>query len=125
MPDDKLLYKDLTYAIIGAGMEVHQVLGPGFLESVYEQALAHEFTLRGIAYERQAKLTVTYKEIVAGEFRADFLVEDKVVVELKASKTLTEVDEAQLLNYLKGTGFRIGLLLNFGASSLEYKRRAW
>ncbi len=125
MPDDKLLYKDLTYAIIGAGMEVHQVLGPGFLESVYEQALAHEFTLRGIAYERQAKLTVTYKEIVAGEFRADFLVEDKVVVELKASKTLTEVDEAQLLNYLKGTRFRIGLLLNFGASSLEYKRRAW
>jgi GxxExxY protein len=98
---------------------------------VYEEALAHEFDLRGIRYGRQAKLAVRYKEIVAGEFRADFLVDGKVVVELKAVKALTEGDEAQLLNYLKGTGYRVGLLLNpstgsghrFGSSSLEYKRR--
>ena len=120
---EEFLYKDLTYAIIGAAMEVHKVLGPGFLESVYEEALAHEFDLRGIPYERQAKLAVRYKGIVAGEFRADFLVDGKVVVELKAIKALMEGDEAQLLNYLKGTGYRVGLLLNFGAPSLEYKRR--
>jgi len=120
---EEFLYKDLTYAIIGAAMEVHKVLGPGFLESVYEEALAHEFDLRGIPYERQAKLAVRYKEIVAGEFRADFLVDGKVVVELKAVKALTDGDEAQLLNYLKGTGYRVGLLLNFGGPSLEYKRR--
>ena len=119
----EFLYKDLTYAIIGAAMEVHRILGPGFLESVYEKALAHEFDLRGIPYQRQVKLAVRYKEIVAGEFRADFLVDGKVVVELKAIKALTAGDEAQLLNYLKGTGYRVGLLLNFGASSLEYKRR--
>ncbi|MBM4464994.1 MAG: GxxExxY protein [Chloroflexi bacterium] len=108
---------------MGAAMEVHRILGPGFLESVYEEALAHEFDLRGIPYERQAKLAVRYKGIVAGEFRADFLVDEKVVVELKAVKALTEGDEAQLLNYLKGTGYRVGLLFNFGAPSLEYKRR--
>ena len=121
--EQEFLYKDLTYAVIGAAMEVHKVLGPGFLESVYEEALAHEFDLRGISYQRQTRLAVRYKEIVAGEFRADFLVEGKVVAELKAIKALTAGDEAQLLNYLKGTGYRVGLLLNFGAPSLEYKRR--
>ena len=121
--EQEFLYKELTYAIIGAAMEVHRVLGSGFLESVYEKALAHEFDLRGIPYERQAKLAVGYKSTMVGEFRADFLVDGKVVVELKAIKALTEGDEAQLLNYLKGTGYRVGLLLNFGAPSLEYKRR--
>jgi len=137
--EQEFLYKDLTYAIIGAAMEVHRILGPGFLESVYEEALAHEFDpsmnsghrLRGIPYERQARLAVRYKEIVAGDFRADFLVDGKVVIELKAIKALTEGDEAQLLNYpstgsgrrLKGTAYRVGLLLNFGAPSLEHKRR--
>ena len=100
-----------------------KVLGPGFLESVYEEALTHEFDLGGVPYERQVKLAVHYKEIVAGKFRADFLVDSKVVVELKAIKELTEGDEAQLLNYLKGTGYRVGLLLNFGASSLEHRCR--
>ena len=125
MSEKQFFYKNLTYDIIGAAMEVHRILGPGFLESVYEEALAHEFDLRRIDYVRQAQLNVRYKEIVAGEFRADFLVDGKVVVELKAIKALTSVDEAQLLNYLKGTGYRIGLLLNFGTSSLEHKRRAF
>ncbi|MCB0193927.1 MAG: GxxExxY protein, partial [Anaerolineae bacterium] len=96
---------------------------PGFLESVYEQALAHEFELKGIPFQRQALLAVRYKAIIAGEFRADFLVDGNVVVELKATKGLTEINEAQLLNYLKGTGYRVGLLLNFGTPSLEHKRR--
>jgi GxxExxY protein len=119
----KLLHEDLTYAIIGAAMEVHSVLRTGFLESVYEQALAHEFDLRGLRYQRQAKLEVRYKGRIAGEFRADFLVDNKVVVELKAAKALTEIDEAQLINYLKVTGYPVGLLLNFGAQSLQHTRR--
>jgi len=120
---EDFLYEELTYAIIGAAMEVHRILGPGYLESVYEEALAHEFDLRRIPYERQAQLVVRYKEIDAGRFRADFLVDRRVVVELKALRGLTGSDEAQLLNYLRGTGYRVGLLLNFGASSLEHRRR--
>lgn len=119
----ELLYGDLTRAIIGAAMEVHRTLGHGFLEAVYEAALAHELNLRGIPYEHQKRLTVTYKGQVAGEYVADFVVDGKVIAELKATKGLTEVDEAQLINYLKATGLRVGLLLNFGTPSLEYRRR--
>ena len=123
MTERGFLYKDLTYGIIGAAMEVHSVLGPGFVETVYETALAREFELRGISYQRQADLRVAYKGVVAGEFRADFLVGGRVIVELKAVKQLNAVHEAQLLNYLRATDQRVGLLLNFGARSLEYKRR--
>jgi len=118
-----LLHKDLTYAIIGAAMEVHSVLGPGFLESVYQSALAHELSLRRIPYREQAILAVEYKENIVGEFRADFLVDEKVILALKANQRLTEIDEAQLLNYLKGTGHRVGLCLNFGTPSLQKIRR--
>lgn len=119
----EFLYQDLTHSIIGAAMQVHRVLGPGFLESVYEEAFAHELRLRGISYERQARLVVQYKDITAGDFRADVLVDGKVIVELKAIRALTQIEEAQLLNYLKGTGHRVGLLFNFASASLEYKRR--
>ncbi|MCB0164565.1 MAG: GxxExxY protein [Anaerolineae bacterium] len=118
-----LLHQELTYQIIGAAMEVHRVLGAGYLESVYETALAHELELRNIPYQRQVQLTVQYKAIEAGKFRADFLVADKMVIELKATKGLTAIDEAQLLNYLRGTGYRLGILFNFGTSSLEHRRR--
>jgi GxxExxY protein len=118
-----LLYKDLTYKIIGAALEVHNVLGPGFLESVYQTALAHELELRGIAITEQARLQVAYKGIIAGEYRADFLIDDKVIVEIKAVSELNEIHEAQLINYLKSTGYKVGLLINFGASSLEHERR--
>ena len=118
-----LLHPDLTYAVIGAAMTVHRILGHGFLEAVYEAALAHELNLRGVPYERQRRLTVTYKGHAVGEYVADFVVDGKVIVELKATKKLTEADEAQLLNYLKATGLRVGLLLNFGAPSLEHRRR--
>lgn len=119
----ELLYGDLTRAIIGAAMEVHRTLGHGFLEAVYEAALAHELSLRGIPYERQKRLMVTYKGQVVGEYVADFVVDGKVIAELKATKGLTEVDEAQLINYLRATGLRVGLLLNFGTPSLEHRRR--
>jgi GxxExxY protein len=124
LTDRGFFYKNLTYEAIGAAMEVHTVLGSGLVESVYETALAHELDLRGISYRRQADLRVQYKGIVTGEFRADFLVDDAVVVELKAVKQLTKVHKPQVLNYLKATGYRVGLLFNFGSPSLEYKRRA-
>jgi GxxExxY protein len=103
-------------------MEVHTVLGPGFLESVYQTALAHEFQLRGISFEEQKLLPVSYKGIAAGNYVADFCVEDKIIVELKAIAKSLPVHEAQAVNYLAATGFRLALLINFGRKSLEHKR---
>ncbi len=123
MSEGGFLHGDLTRDIIGAAMEVHRVLGHGFLEAVYEQALAIEFDDRGIPYERQRQLVVSYKKHVAGNYVADFIVDDKVIVELKAVKKLTEVHKAQLINYLKSTHIRLGLLFNFGEPSLKFTRR--
>jgi GxxExxY protein len=116
------LYKDLTGEIIGAAMEVHKTLGFGFLESVYEESLAVEFGLRGIKFERQKPLDVFYKEQYVKQFICDFLVAGVVMVELKAVKEITESQKAQVLNYLRATNLKLGLLFNFGASSLQYKR---
>jgi len=118
----KLLYEEITYKIIGAAMEVHRILGPGFLEAVYEEALAHELDLQDVKYERQKDIKVKYKRIIAKQYTADFLVEKKVVVEIKAIKQLTDIDDAQLQNYLKASEIRVGLLINFGEKSLKYKR---
>jgi len=120
--ESDLLYSNLTREIIGAAMEVHSNLGPGFLESVYEEALAIEFDLRKVSYERQKGIDVFYKELLAKQFVCDFLVGEKVLVELKALKAITGVEEAQILNYLKATGLEVGLLINFGEQSLKYKR---
>ncbi len=117
-----LLYKDLTGKIIGAAMEVHGTLGCGFLESVYEEALAVEFGLRGVGFERQKYLDVFYKGTKVKKFICDFLVAGTILVELKAIKELTQTDMAQVLNYLKATDLKLGLLLNFGSRSLQYKR---
>jgi len=122
--ESKLLYDDLTYQIIGAAMEAHKVLGNGFLEYVYEEALCYELKLRNIQFERQKDVDLYYKDLlIPKQYRPDLLVEGKVIVENKAVSSLTEVDEAQLLNYLKATRMRIGLLINFGTPHLEYKRR--
>ena len=123
MTEDKLLYRELTGAIIGAAMEVHRVLGPGFLEAVYEEALAHEFDLRGIAYERQKSFQVPYKSTIAGVYRPDFVVDSKVIVDAKAINKLTSLEEAQILNYLKVIKLRVGLAINFGELSLTRMRR--
>jgi GxxExxY protein len=104
----------LTGKIIAAAMEVHSTLGPGLLESVYELALCHEFDLRGIAYQRQAPVKILYKDATIAGQVVDILVENKVVLELKAVRKLPEIAYAQTLSYLKATGLSRALLLNFG-----------
>ena len=111
-----------TYAIIGAAMAVHAELGCGFLEAVYQVALEREFQHQGIAYEREKRLPVTYREETIAEYQADFVCYGKVIVELKALQNISGKEEAQIINYLKATKLQRGLLINFGASSLEYKR---
>ena len=112
-----------TYAIIGAAMEVHRQLGCGFLEAVYQEALAIEFDLREIPYRREVDLPVSYKECrLTTHYRADFICYDTVIVELKALSKLGGAEQAQIINYLKATGLETGLVLNFGDASLEYKR---
>ncbi len=118
----KILYPELSYAIVGCAMEVHRVLGPGFNEAVYESALAYEFTTQQINFERQTPLRVQYKSIIAGDYRADFVVDGKIILEIKAIKALTRIEEAQVLNYLKATRLRLGILINFGTPSLQYQR---
>src|SRR5205807_1573865 len=109
--------------IIGAAMEVHRRLGSGFLEAVYHEALAIEFAERGISFECEVSLPICYRGIqLSIVYRADFLCFGTVVVELKAMRKLTSLEEAQTLNYLKATGLQVGMLLNFGTSSLEHKR---
>lgn len=103
-------------------MEVHKALGPGYLESVYEEALAYEFELQGILFERQKVLDVFYKGRVVKQFIADYLVENSVIVELKAIRAYTDVEIAQVLNYLKASHMKVGMLINFGAASLQWKR---
>lgn len=120
----KWLYKGLTEKIIGAALEVHRILGPGFLEYVYQVALCYELKLRKIIFELQKELDIRYKDlIIPKKYTPDLIVESKVIVEIKASSGLTSNDEAQLLNYLKASNFRVGLLLNFGTESLEIKRK--
>ena len=119
---NSLVHGGVTGTVIGAAMEVHSTLGPGFLESVYDESLAVDLKLQKVNFERQKKIPVFYKGQQVKEFYCDYLVEGKVVVEIKAVKELNEIDRLQVINYLKAGGFEVGLLLNFGEKSLDYHR---
>ena len=115
----KLLHEGLTETIIGAAIEVHRTLGPGLLESAYEECMCHELSLRGIGSRRQVPLSVEYKGVKLDcGYRLDVLVQDQVVLELKCVEKVLAVHEAQLLTYLKLTGKRVGLILNFNVPTL-------
>ncbi len=124
-----MIVKDLTasdprtYAVIGAAIEVHKQLGCGFLEAIYQEALAIEFLARQIPFSREVRIQVSYKDrILKATYCADFVCFDSVVVELKALARTGGTEESQVLNYLKATGYKVGLLLNFGNRSLEHRR---
>lgn len=118
----ELLEKELTEKILAACIEVSNELGSGFLESVYERALLIALAEKGLTTQAQAPLQVVFRGHVVGEFYTDILVERRVILELKAAKALTSEHEAQLLNYLKATGIKVGLLVNFGKPRLEWRR---
>ena len=113
---------ELTYAINGAIFEVNRVLGPGFLEKVYENALIIELRSLGLKADSQVRIKVYYKDEVVGEYTVDILVEEKVILELKTVERLEKIHEAQLLNYLKATGIKLGILVNFKQTKAEIKR---
>ena len=118
----QLIDPDITFEIIGAAMEVHRVLGPGFLESMYQRGLETELDCRAIRFEAQKRIVVVYKGEPLGEHVLDLVVKGRIVVELKAVKELTDQHQAQVISYLKASGLHIGLLINFAKSSLEHKR---
>ena len=111
---------DLTGQIIGAAIEVHKVVGPGLLESAYEECLCHELSNRGLSFERQQKLPITYKAVhLDCGYRLDFFVADQVIVEVKAVENILPIHEAQVLTYLKMSGRQVGLLINFNVPVLK------
>jgi GxxExxY protein len=118
----KLLHEKTTSVIIGAAFEVHSQLGYGFLERVYQRALQVELVRRGAAAEIERRIQVQYKGVVVGDYDADLIVDSCVAVEIKVASQYDKRDEAQLLNELKATGIKVGMLVNFGHNKLEYKR---
>lgn len=121
--NDKMIYPHEAYEIIGAAMEVHNTLGQGFLESVYQEALEIELTKRNIPFVAQSKIQIQYKDTLMEHFFvADFVCYDKIIVELKSVSSILPEHEAQLINYLRATNFKLGILLNFNEESLFYKR---
>jgi GxxExxY protein len=119
---DNLKYQDLTQVIIGCAFEVINELGIGFLESVYEKAMLVALQHNGVAALAQQSIRVNFRGENVGDFYADILVENKIVLELKAVKSLLPQHHAQIINYLNATGFEVGLLINFGKPKLEYRR---
>ena len=113
----------LTEKVIGLAMKVHRTLGPGFLESVYRNALAFELRRAGLTVELDQRITVRYENVIVGDFVADLVVNAALICELKAISGLTKTDEVQVVNYLSATNHDIGLLLNFGTPSLQFKRK--
>ncbi len=122
MEKERYLHSELTGRIIGCAMEVHKVLGNGFQEVIYQRALEIEMNHQGLSFSREHEMEISYKGIVIGSRRVDFFVENKVMVEIKAVTQLEDVHLAQAINYLEAYGLEVGLLLNFGSRSLQFKR---
>ncbi|MEO0113901.1 MAG: GxxExxY protein [candidate division WOR-3 bacterium] len=121
LPKD-LLHSELTHKILNAAFEVHNYLGCGFLEKVYENALLEEFRSRNLPVENQKLIEVFYKRKKVGNYISDIIIDKKVIVEVKACDKIEKIHEAQILNYLKATGIEVGVILNFAKPKLEYKR---
>lgn len=119
---EKLLYADLTYQVIGMAMNVHQTLGNGFLEKVYENALMILLRRSRIEAQQQVPIKVWFENEIVGDYIADILIERKIILELKVAERITNIHKAQVLNYLKATGIEIALIINFGGASLEHFR---
>ena len=124
-PDDFGDVNQWTQRIISCAMRVSNTLGVGFLEKVYENAMIVEFEIEGIPFHQQHSLDVTYNGVIVGQFTCDIVVGNCVIIELKACHAIDDAHQAQLLNYLKATGIRVGLLLNFGTPRLGIKRMVW
>ena len=122
MDEKDYKHADVTRKIIGAAMKVHSILGNGFQEVIYQRALAIELGKQGLVFQREREMQIYYDDQEIGTRRVDFLVEDKVMVELKALTVLEDVHLAQAINYLEAYGLEVGLLINFGAKSLQYRR---
>ncbi|KYG84924.1 GxxExxY protein [Roseivirga seohaensis] len=122
MINEKYKYSELTGQIIGAAMELHSFLGNGFQEVIYQRALSHELDLRNILHTREVEMDVMYKDILVGQRRVDFLIADKISVEIKALTQLENVHLAQAINYLEAYNLQIGLLINFGETKLKFHR---
>lgn len=120
----ELIYKELSFKIMEAVFEVHNALGPGFTENIYEEALVKELNLRGINFESQKTIKIYYKGEKIGEYKLDMVVEGKIILELKAASELNELFESQLISYLKATKLKLGILINFGSKRVSYKRIA-
>jgi GxxExxY protein len=118
----EFLYGDLTNKIIELAIKVHKKLGPGFVERIYEKALSHEMNKFGIKHEKQKLIRIIYDEILLGDQRVDMIIEDKIIIELKAVSELNSIHQAQMLSYLKSSNKRVGLILNFAKPRLEIKR---
>ena len=120
--NEKIIYKELSYRVLECAYEVHNVLGPGFPENIYEEAMVRELKRRQICHETQKRIEVSYKGERIGEFRLDLIIENKIIVELKAVGELSKLFEAQLYSYLKATHLKLGILINFGAQRVESRR---
>lgn len=121
-PANDFALQPITEQLIGAAFEVHNVLGYGFLERIYQKAMQVELQSRGIKVELEPQIKVKFKGVIVGDYAADLLVADKIIVELKTDSAYQPVHEAQLLNELRGTGIKLGFLMNFGRERVEYKR---
>jgi GxxExxY protein len=120
---EKILYKDLSYRLVGCVYEVYNKIGSGFKESVYHKALKIEFKDKRIDFEDQPKLPIIYKSNQIGTYVPDFVIEHKIILELKSVEIMPKIYEAQLYNYLKGTQYNLGYIVNFGASKIDIRRR--